>query len=597
MKKHLRLILTVCLALCMVLCLGLATACEPTGQGNTFTVTILNADGTPAANQKFQYCSEEGSSDKAGCHPTKVGSNGKFSFNLDTEEWKASSYVHIQFVEAWLDGYVVYDADGVILDYDDGSECYEDYVDHNDVNSVTYTLKKVEDILTGYQYSVFNIDRIKTYSTLVKANEAYLDVDVNGGQFDLSVKINGVDVPGLSTTLSATNNTVHLEDLGGSNFNGVPVEFTVSPKNASSDHLTLTVCPVYEVGAEDVPVLASHDEAYLDVYKVYFSLGVNAELVFSDYLDDNFSAIGGYPIDVTVGDYEITWDDASDILPITALNEGLVPVTFAFDDPTTANLSLLVKDANAASSEKTIELDDLVPITLSNNWDESQVYKFTVTTDGAYYVLVEDGADAIVSFIVYAANDYIGYGDAYYASNNDGVLAVALVYNELVFDDPESWIPSDTIPHLTLSAGDVVEITFRTAKESSDSYNAKVTTDIGSLSPSIPGEGDTDSNGGGTGDSGNTITLGSEFELTLVFMEPQTLTFSSYGMGTYTIVVEIDDIEELDYISYNSTNLSYTESEGKYVFEFEVTEDLFETVSLTFYSSFGTTCKVTVDQK
>ena len=578
MKKHIRLILTICLALCMVLCLGLAVACQPDGQNdNTFTITVLDASGAPVANQKLQYCEEGGS-----CSQGSTDSKGKFTFDISTDKWKESPTVHVLFLDIWLEGYQVYNAAGTLLDYDDVAESYDDYVDHHTVKSVTYTLKKIDDIYTGYQYDVINFSRVRTYSTYVETNEAYLDVDVNGGQFDLSVKINGVAAPGLSTTLSSTNNSVHLEDLGGSAFNPVGVEFTVTPKNAGSDHLTLTVCPVYEIGGEDLMIIASqHPDpdhtVYLDVYKVYFSLGVNAVLAFSDPQDDNFSAIGGYSIKVTVGDYETTWNSASDITSITALNAGLVPVTFKFGNPDTANLGLLVKDTNATSSvESDITVGEQIDINLTSSYDW-KVLIFVVPADGSYVINVPSSENATVNYVI---NESIWAPDVYYASENDNQLNVVL-------DD--------------LHEGDVVEITFavdyNNTSSNSCEYIAYVNEKTDSVTPSVAGKDDDGNNGGGTGDSGNTITLGSEFELTLVFMEPNTLTFSSFGTGTYTIVIEIDDIEELDYISYNSANLSYTESEGKYVFEFEVTEEIGSTVSLTFYSGFGTTCKVTVDLK
>lgn len=495
MKKHIKLILTICLSLCMVICLGLAVACQPADNGNnTFTITVLNEDGTPAkapegedAPKLLQYCAE-GGPDSGACIPANPDSKGQVKVDLTEKMWKGAESMHITFVNL-PDGYKAYDESNKSYGYAEGP-----YIDFHKVKSIKFTLKEesdtpvieAEDVYQGYQYDIRNLvaGESKSYSTFVSTSKAYLDVDVNDGEFDLSVKI-GNATP-VSHTLTATNSHVLLE-IGSVGTNGTSVILTVTPKNSNSTHLTFAICPVYNVGAEDVRILANiisdaSPAVYLDVYKVYFNLNENAELTFSDPLDDGFSAIDGYPIKVTIGDYEVTWTEASDISSVSALNSGNVAVTFEFEDPDTANLALLVKDANA-SSDNAITLDQEFTVELSlNNWGflEDVEYTFTVPTDGAYYIIVDSASTAAVRFLV---NDTYG-SEWYYSSENGGSLAVAITYTEYVFD--ENWTVTDTIQHLTLNAGDVVTITFSTENAKGDTYVAKVTSELGARVPSTP---------------------------------------------------------------------------------------------------------------
>lgn len=548
MKKHIRLILTICLALCMVLCLGLAVACQPDGQGdNTFTITVLDASGAPVANQKLQYCAEGDT-----CTQKSTDSNGKVTFDISTDKWKESPTVHVQILDFWLtqnglEGYQVYNAAGTLLDYDDVAESYDDYVDHHTVESVTYTLKKIDDIYTGYQYDVINFSRVRTYSTYVETNEAYLDVDVNGGQFDLSVKINGVAAPGLSTTLSSTNNSVHLEDLGGSAFNPVAVEFTVTPKNADSDHLTLSVCPVYEIGAEEVRILANHEQAYLDIYKVYFSLSGNAELAFSSQEGD-FSDIAGYSIKVTIGTtvpVTETWTAASDISFISVSESGCFPVTFEFDDPDTANLALLVTDVNISSDvESDITLGADINVSVTDMFDGLKL-TFIPEESGNYVITITGDKAATVSIEDYSSSE------TYFASEYEGVITVEL------------------------EAHVVYTFTFST-DDSNDTYTAVVTK--GEDTPDDPSDAD--------------ITLGESFEVTLSgIIDLLSKKFYAEETGTYLVTIDSEHgvVNWLEPVSTDG---------GKYVYEIEVsTANKLVSLFFTTTAEEGVTFHVTVTKK
>lgn len=494
MKKYIKLILTICLSLCMVLCLGLAVACQPAENGdNTFTITVVNEDGTPAkapedkdAPKLLQYCAE-GGPDSGLCIPANPDSKGQVKVDLTENMWKNAESMHITFVNL-PDGYKAYDENNKSYGFGEGP-----YIDFHKVKSVKFTLKEesdtpvieAEDVYQGYQYDIDSLvaGESKSYSTFVSTSKAYLDVDVDGGEFDLSVKI-GNATPVIDT-LTETNSHVLLE-IGSVGPTGTSVILTVTPKNSNSTHLTFAICPVYNIGGEDVRILANiisgaSPAVYLDVYKVYFTLNENAELAFSDPLGNGFSAIDGYPIKVTIGDYEATWTEASDILSISALNSGDVAVTFEFDDPDTANLALLVKDANVSSDDViTLDKEFTVEVGLDNfNWLIEPEYTFTVPADGAYYIIVDNASAATVRFDVKGA-----YSETYYSSENGGSLAVAITYTEYVFDD--NWTITDTIPHLTLKAGDVVTITFSTENTKGDTYTAKVTADLGARVPSNP---------------------------------------------------------------------------------------------------------------
>ena len=491
MKKYLKVLLTACLALCMVLCLGLAVACQTNDQPDTFTITVLNEDGTPAqkpaAGPLLQYCAED-----AACHMANPDANGKVEVDITTDEWKNSPTIHVEVFKSKLpEGHKVYDESGKVCDFNTLDQAYEVYVDHHTVKGVTLTIKKdsddgngddgnsgdvkAEDIDTGCLYDIrdFVNGKPKAYATILDKNThgGILDVDVNGGEFDLSVLVGESKTP-VKTTLNSTNTSFKIENDNTSTY-GTSVKLTITPKTAGSTHLTFTLCPIYELGEEGAILNASK----LDVYKVYLVLEENAELSFSNpfgaAIDNADNGLSGFPITLTIGkDKPVVWEKAADIQPISTTQSGAVPFTFEFGDPDNANLYLRVKNANATSSNTPIVVDVPETITLSDDSD-SAVYTFTVSTAGAYVILVEGAANAVVQYSVGSSQS-----NRFSASKNDGSLAVAITYYEIKAN-PDNPIDFEVIKHETLSVGDVVEIIFSTDKTSEDSYTAKVTADTG----------------------------------------------------------------------------------------------------------------------
>ena len=568
MKKHIRFILKACLAICMVLCMGLAVACQnntDSDDKNTFTITILNEDGSAAVGQRLQYCSD---GEGAQCYPKQTDSKGKVKIDISTDEWKNSETIHI--IVYLADGYKVYDKNGNVLDYDDIDESYNIYIDHHKVNNVTFTIKAdggvtpnpdAEDIEVGYQYDVrgLSADTPKYYATIIQNSaEAFFEADVHGGEFELSV------TSGTSSkvveTLNADNTSVYLS-VNSSDF-GAYLGFTITPKNANSNRITFTVCPVYELGSDGIVINASTQP---DVYKFYLALDGTAELVFENPWDGPITEdqIKGGPITLKIGSSIVeTWDSVADIAPISVSDRGYVPVTFEFDDPDNANLFIRVKNANATSDNDSIVLGQEINVSVENMFDESAVYTFIPEESGTYLVTFTGSETFTVQFSIPTTG---WMSDTYF------------------FDDSV-----DGVIKIKLESHTEYEVRFGTDNyDGPDSYSVIIT-------KSTDPNDDDDSGNGNGGESGETIPLGQEYSLNLGMMESKTLTFSSYGEGHYTITVTIDDIETLS-ISYHSTPLTYTESDGKYVFEIDVTEGLFETVSLTFFSGFGTSCTLVID--
>lgn len=476
MKKYIRLFLTACLAFCMVLCLGLAVACQPTtDDANTFTLTILDEDGKPvekpAVGNLLQYCAED-----AQCHLANPDSDGKVIVDISTDEWKNSPTMHIEvFAKFVSEGYKVYDEDGKVCAYNETDKAYEVYVNHHEVKSYTLTIKEEsvvepEAIEVGYQYNADNLVSgvSKTFTTIVDrtSNAAFFDVDVHGGEFELSALIGDSEEP-LVETLDAENNSVYLE-LNPSTY-GTSVELTITPKTAASTELTFALCPAYEfVNGEVVLNAYTTAERPLDVYKAYIFLTGDEELALVNDADYD---CGGFPITVTVGAADpVTWTEAANVPAIsTPSGRGYTPFTFEFDKPESANLYVHVKDLNAAS-DTTLTVNVPATITLDGNSDEGLNYTFTVPADGSYYIVVENATNAVVSFIV---ND-LYYSEFYSASKNGNSLAIVISYTEKEYGN--GWLepPTNIIEHTTLNTDDVITIIFNTENTSGDSYSAVI---------------------------------------------------------------------------------------------------------------------------
>ena len=557
MKKHIKFIFRACLALCMVICLGLSVACQPADNGdngdngNTFTITILNEDGTASVGHLLQYCSDGAN---AQCYPKQTDSNGKVKVDVSTDEWKNSKTIHIQVFDI-DDGYKVYDKNGTVLDYDDINESYDIYVDHHTVNSVTLTIKAdanvdAENIEVGYQYDVrgLSANTPKYYATVVNSNEAIFEADVYGGEFELSVTSG--TTTSVVETLNAENTYVNLsliESMRG----GASLEFTLTPKNADSNHITFTVCPVYEIGSDGIVINAPTQP---DVYKVYLVLDGSAELVFDSPWDEPLTEdqISGFPITLTIGSSIVeTWTTLADIAPISVLDRGYVPVTFEFGDPDNANLFLRVKNANASSDNDSIVLGQEINVSLENMFDDSFMLTFIPEESGTYLITIT-GSE---TFTVQYTNNSTGYqSDTYFYSDSiDGVIKIKL----------ESY----------------VEYTIRFGTDnfdSPDSYTAVVT------KSTDPDDDDDDDNGNGNGGSEEThpsINLGELTSVTVPMFGEVTYTFLPAETGTYVITVYSNNAM----LAYNGNKIDPTEETTEQVYEIVISEAN-TAITLTFSS-------------
>ena len=453
MKKHIRFIITICLALCMVLCLGLAVACQNNSDdGNTFTITVLNENGTPATGFSIQYCSD---GEGAQCTPTETDSKGKVSIDIGTDEWKNSEKVHIQFYGC-EEGYTMYDAEGNACDYDPVLEVYEDYVDHHTVKSATYTVKIDPTLIeAGVEYDIrdFAVNELKSYYTSIRgASGAILEADVHGGEYALSVSVDGATPT--TYTLDASHTSVELE-FASSMFPmmGNSVAFKLTAKNSTSARATFTLCPVFEF---DGTGMFSVNQT--ETYKAYYNLTADStELAFFNPYGDISEAITGYPVTLTIGTASpITWNSASDIVNVTVNQKGKVPFYFEFGgEVEDVSMTLAVEDANASAG---ITVDTPVVITLENSYDYKEL-SFIPAENGNYILAVQGTSSADIS---YSIPDKGLYPNPYKASEHDGNVEIELK---------------------NLEAGVEVVIVFGTENSNGETYTAIITKSISSITP------------------------------------------------------------------------------------------------------------------
>lgn len=560
MKKHIKLILTACLALCMVLCLGLAVACQKdndSDDSNTFTITVLNEDGTPAKKPEgeyanlLQYCAESAGA-QGSCIMANPDSNGKIKVDLSTDTWKNAETMHIMFLRL-EDGYKAYDAQNNAYGNGEGPN-----VDFHTVKSITFTIKEegsvippieAEDIEIGYQYSVRGLSEgtPKAYKTIVDSSEAIFEADVHGGEFELSV-ISGTTTTVLET-LNADNTSV-IMSLNSSDYGGAGLAFMITPKNADSTQITFFVCPVYEIGTDGKVINAPTEP---DVFKVYFTLDGTAELVFENPWGGPITSDQiGLPVTVKIGASIVeTWNTLEDIAPITVTDKGYVPCTFEFDNPDEANLYLLVKNANLVLDSETIVLGQEVNVTVENMFDDSAVYTFVTEESGTYLVTFTGSNTFTVQFSIPSTG---WMSDTYFYENSvEGVVKVKLdSYTEYeVRFGTENW-------------------------DVSDSYTAVITK---STDPDDDDDNGGNGNGGETGEN-QSITLGELTSVTVPMFGKVTYTFLPAETGTYVITIYSNNTM----LDYNGNRIDPTnETTGQQVYEIEITVAN-EAITLTFSS-------------
>ncbi|MCH5143400.1 MAG: hypothetical protein J1G07_06810 [Clostridiales bacterium] len=440
MKKYIKFLLSVSLALCMVIGLGATIACNPNNNTDddkdTFTIIVKNEDGTPAAEQWVQYCSD---GEGAQCYPKRTDSNGKVTVDISTTEWQNSETIHVLVYNLPAD-YSVYDENGNVCDYDSDDDTYGIFIDHHEIKSVTLTIKQDPTFITeSYEYEEsFLGGESKKYFTVIRnASEAVFEADIQEGEFELSVVVDS-NAP-KTEILSSSNKSVVL-DLGEASFFGINVLFTLKPKTNAAATIKFAVCPVLQLG-DKVNIYGT------DLYKVYFNLpNANTELAFEMPGEDPF---GGFPITVKIGSQTFTWTETSDIAPVSTTETGYVPFTFTFADADTANLYLIIKDANAPSTDgDVIVLGETIEIELSTAFGDDKQFTFTAEETETYIITVTGGTAAKVMI------------DIVSTSTSSGWLNVSEYENGII--------------EYEFPAGVEVTITFGTDNESGDSYSVVV---------------------------------------------------------------------------------------------------------------------------
>lgn len=474
MKKHFRFILTVCLTLCIILCLGLV-ACQPDKDGkNTFTFIVLNEDGTPAAHTWIQACSSDGGT----CDSQWTDENGKYEYDLSKSPWTESESLHAQIKVP--EGYSAYNEKGDLYNYDPEWEVFDAYVNHHEVKSITFIIKKdtqvtppiTTDITEGYEYEDnFLGGETKYYSANVRISDAVLVADTNGAEFDLSVSLNSAAIK--TETLSSSKTSVDLS-FGSSDTYGHTVLIMLTPKTTAAAKITFTLCPVYELGS----ILNIRKT---DVFKAYFNLpNTPTELSFTNPNPDAQNPFGGFPVTVKIGSQTVTWGTADAISTISTTATGKTLVTFEFEDADSANLYLQVDDANATLNNS-VTADVPVEINLSN--DEPKEFTFIPTEAGTYVIKIEGASNnAIVS---YTGNDTY-WSDTYYSSENGGTLIIEIIVKDIVFDENNELVSATE--RANINSNDKIVIICSTENSNGDTYTLTVTAKTSSMTPSTPGK-------------------------------------------------------------------------------------------------------------
>ncbi len=380
MKKHIKLILTICFAFCMTLCLGLAVACQNTPQENKFTVTVVNENDAAVVGQFVNFCADGANGQ---CTPKQTDANGKAVIDLNETLWKNASSLHIACVN-YEYGLAPYGEDDL---------CYPDglTVDHKKVKSYKFTLKLTPiPVTAGVENDVRSLKENKPvmYSTQVEKNTtAIFTSNVYNGTFEFSATVGNSTTP-VTATLDSAHPNASITATGTSIDRMVPITITLTPKTAASTHIAFRLVTVYELGST-LSVSNSSLDGSADYSAFYNLTEASTTLKFSTITGDLADAAGGYPITLKVGNANpVTWNSSADITDITTTETGNVAFIFHFGDADTAFLGLTVdsegaKEEAAGTYENPYVATSGTPFEVSIKADTYMYYvTFTATAAG-----------------------------------------------------------------------------------------------------------------------------------------------------------------------------------------------------------------------
>lgn len=376
----------------MTVCLAIfAVACDPDNSPKSFTITVVDGDNNPVAEQEIGVCQADGA-----CTNYKTDSNGKIVVDTSTDAWKKSKDMHLQFLKLAA-GIKGFDADGFIYDKNNGP-----YVDHHKTSSATLTVKPLtteNNIDVGIELDERGFGgKPVVYAFNADSNsKLMLEGNTNGGAFNTRAYINGADTP-VKHKFDATNTskTYDIPD-GGIGSKKISVLLIVEPADANSSRFTFTGYAVNEFEYTVVSVSSSALDGSLS-YKTYFNLTADTSKIAFGQINDNLAEAIRYPVKVKIGSGDtLTWNSASDILEeYTVTEKGFVPIEFSWesnvDNPF---IGIVVKNNDNGGgdtpSDNVLTLGTPVTIT-SANWDDIKTYTFVVPEAGLY-VLTYNVAD------------------------------------------------------------------------------------------------------------------------------------------------------------------------------------------------------------
>lgn len=434
----------------MTVCLAIfAVACDPDNSPKSFTITVVDGDNNPVAEQEIGVCQADGA-----CTNYKTDSNGKIVVDTSTDAWKKSKDMHLQFLKLAA-GIKGFDADGFIYDKNNGP-----YVDHHKTSSATLTVKPLtteNNVDVGIELDERGFGgKPVVYAFNADSNsKLMLEGNTNGGTFDTRAYINGADTP-VKHKFDA-NNTSKTYDIpaGGASSKKISVLLIVEPADANSSRFTFTGYAVNEFEYTVVSVSSSALDGSLS-YKTYFNLTADTSKIAFGQINDNLAEAIRYPVKVKIGNGDtLTWNSASDILEeYTVTEKGFVPIEFSWesnvDNPF---IGIVVKNNDNGGgdtpSDNVLTLGTPVSITIADGWDESNVFTFEVPEAGNYTITFSK-ANAWINYD-YSTIEIKGTSITIGLTMNDGVATAPFV------------------------GGESIQITFGTLNSTGDTYTVTIT--------------------------------------------------------------------------------------------------------------------------
>lgn len=376
MKKYLKNLLILCLTCCLAACLGIFAACTDTDDGNTddgnndipsgyFQVTVLLADGTPAAGVTVNMCDPAGTENGV-CVVGRTDSNGIAQSNVSG---LAGDIVEIHLFVI-PEGYAYVDEDGNEFDSESGlqfnvsvkkatitlavAEDEGDDGDNEEGDTTTVTVETVNDTLTVG--TVYNFD-----ITLVSISDKRGD-----------------------TSYLAWNKALYLS-FNVENAGYYKITFTSSFENEQA--MTYIYAWTGEVGTSGTVIPGYPDEDDNSIF--YIETGAT-DYTYILTFPQQAVATAGYDSDFSAGDtihysvlieetnYESTEATGTLILGETTVSAG----TYVYTPEEDGSYTVSVSSADAAMGDEEAWLVNNVPV-----------------SDVSYTVTVEDGKT--ITVVVY----------------------------------------------------------------------------------------------------------------------------------------------------------------------------------------------------